>query len=437
MRTTGCVDLQRISMGSHNSGAVYGVAGDKRGGIRNGNCILPLGEEEKEMKSLYGKYKNSYLSYFLMYNFYYLSWALFSALISVYLMGKGFKASQVSLVVSASFLASMVTQPVIGTWNDKYDMKKIDTALFLIACGGGIIFMLSDSLVMIAASYSLVLVMINGVNPVMEKLATTSPYPYGKIRIWGTIGYALGSQMAGIIYDNLSPEAVFAAFVLTMLLCVAGLLGTEPEAGNHKQEKGEKTSILDLFKNGKYVYYLCLCVIFYGITNMSNVFIPSMLTDKGLDVKAASLVLSIAVFCEAPLVLFSYRFMDKIANKTLLFAAVGMVCVQCAVYGFNLPMPFIILATLIAKHPAGMLYIMVNLKVVNTLIDEKQQITALALVATLKNLAAIVFQNIAGQILDAAGYSCLYLLCFVCMAGELALLAFFRIGSGNDKPLFH
>ena len=49
------------------------------------------------------RYKNSYLSYFLMYNFYYLSWAVFSALISVYLLDKGFKASEVSLVVSTSF----------------------------------------------------------------------------------------------------------------------------------------------------------------------------------------------------------------------------------------------------------------------------------------------------------------------------------------------
>ena len=391
----------------------------------------------KKMKSLYGKYRNSYLSYFLMYNFYYLSWALFGALISVYLMGKGFRASQVSFVVSASFLASMAAQPVIGTWNDTYDMKKVDTVLFLIACAGGVVFMLSDSLVMITASYSLVLVMINGVNPVMEKLATTSPYPYGKIQIWGTIGYALGFQLAGILYDNISPKAVFMAFVLTMLLCVAGLLGTEPDVRTLKQKNGEKTQILDLFKNRKYVYYLCICVIFYGITNMSNVFIPSMLTDKGLAVGTASLVLSIAVFCEAPLVFFSYRFMDKIANKTLLFVAVGLLCVQCAVYGFDLPMPFIILATLIAKHPAGMLYIMVNLKVINTLIDEKQQITALAFVATMKNLAAIVFQNIAGQILDVVGYSYLFLICFACTLGELALLAFFPIGSGNDKPLFH
>ncbi len=78
---------------------------------------------------------------------------------------------------------------------------------------------------------------------------------------------------------------------------------------------------------------------------MGNTFIPSMLTDKGLDVGIASTVLSIAV-------------------------------------------------TLLAKHPAGMLYIMVNLKVINTLIDEDHQITAL--VATLKNLAAILFQNVAG-----------------------------------------
>ena len=76
--------------------------------------------------SLWQRYQNSYLSYFFMYNFYYLSWALFSALISVYLMGMGFKASEVSLVVSASFLTSLITQPIIGKWNDQYNLKKVN-----------------------------------------------------------------------------------------------------------------------------------------------------------------------------------------------------------------------------------------------------------------------------------------------------------------------
>ena len=85
-------------------------------------------------------YQNSYLSYFLMYNFYYLSWALFSALISVYLMNMGFRASDVSLVVSASFLTSLITQPIIGKWNDQYDMKVVNTILFVIAIIGVILF---------------------------------------------------------------------------------------------------------------------------------------------------------------------------------------------------------------------------------------------------------------------------------------------------------
>ena len=390
-----------------------------------------------EKRSLLKCYKNSYLSYFLMYNFYYLSWALFSALISVYLMDRGFKASDVSLVVSASFLTSMITQPIIGKWNDEFDIKKVNAILFVIVAIGGIVFMVSNSLFMIAVSYSVVLMMINGVNPVMEKIATASPYQYGKIRIWGTIGYALGSQFAGILYDLVAPQAIFIVFVLTMILCIIGLVGTEPDIKKEAAKENEKVKKLTLFKNKKFVYYLAICAIFYGVTNMSNTFVPSMLTDKGLDVDVTSTILSIAVFCEAPLVLFSNRFMDKIANKTLLIISISMVCLQCAVYGFNLPLIFIVLITFLAKHPSGMLYIMINLKVINTLIDENQQITALAYVATLKNLVAIIFQNVAGNILDVTTYSNLYLICFGWMLVALILVIFFKISSGNDKKLFN
>lgn len=387
--------------------------------------------------AVFRRYQNSYLSYFLMYNFYYLSWALFSALISVYLMDQGFLASQVSLVVSSSYLTSLVTQPLIGKWNDRYDIRKTNAILFLIAAAGGILFMLSHSLWSITISYSLVLMMINGVNPVMEKLATASPYQYGKIRIWGTIGYALGSQLAGLLYDRISPSSIFIAFIFTMLLCVIGLVGTKPNLQtSQKVETGEKTKITDVLKNKKFLYYLGICSIFYGITIMSSTFIPTMLTDKGLNVNVASTILSIAVFCEAPLVLFSGKFMDRISNKQLMMIAIGIVCLQCAVYGFNLPMPFIILVTFIAKHPAGMLFIMINLKVVNTLISEKQQITALAIVATLKNLVGILFQNVAGPILDASSYTTLYLISLGCMLICLLFVICFKIDSGNDKKLF-
>lgn len=382
------------------------------------------------------RYKNSYLSYFLMYNFYYLSWAVFSALISVYLLDKGFKASEVSLVVSTSFFTSMIFQPFIGMLSDRFDVKKVNFILFGLAALGGFAFMFASSLITITIGYSFVLTLINGTNPVMEKIASSSPYQYGKIRIWGTIGYAIGSWLAGIIYQFISPEFIFICFVITMILCIIGLLGTETPH-DLSQEKVVKTKTSTLLHNHKYLYYLIIAAIFQGITNMANTYIPAMFQNDGLPVNLVSTILSFAVLCEAPIVLFSHRFMDKLANKKLLIIAYIMISIQFLCYSFNVWLPLKVLITLITKHPSGMLFIMINLKIVSTLVPKEHQITALAFVQTLRNLSSIVFQNIAGQILDVSSYQILFSLSLIIIAIGFLLVILFKIPSGKDQKIFN
>ena len=382
------------------------------------------------------RYKNSYLSYFLMYNFYYLSWAVFSALISVYLLGKGFKASEVSLVVSTSFLTSMIFQPVIGMFSDRYDVKKVNFVLFTLAGIGGLAFMFASSLITITIGYSFVLTLINGTNPVMEKIASSSPYQYGKIRIWGTIGYATGSWLAGMIYQLISPSAIFICFIITMILCIIGLLGTQTpsELGQNNEEK-TKTSTL--FHNYKYLHYLIIAAIFQGITNMANTYIPAMFQNDGLKVSLVSTILSFAVLCEAPLVLFSHKFMDKLTNKRLLIIAYSMITIQFLCYALNVWLPLKVIITLITKHPSGMLFIMINLKIVSTLVPKEHQITALAFVQTLRNLSSIIFQNIAGQILDISSYQILFALSLIVIVVGFVLVILFKVPSGKDQKLFN
>ena len=382
------------------------------------------------------RYKNSYLCYFLMYNFYYLSWAIFSALISIYLLDKGFKASEVSLVVSTSFLTSMIFQPVIGMFSDRYDVKKVNFVLFTLAGIGGLAFMFASSLITITIGYSFVLTLINGTNPVMEKIASSSPYQYGKIRIWGTIGYATGSWLAGMIYQLISPSAIFICFIITMILCIIGLLGTQTpsELGQNNEEK-TKTSTL--FHNYKYLYYLIIAAIFQGITNMANTYIPAMFQNDGLKVSLVSTILSFAVLCEAPLVLFSHKFMDKLTNKRLLIIAYSMITIQFLCYALNVWLPLKVIITLITKQPSGMLFIMINLKIVSTLVPKEHQITALAFVQTLRNLSSIIFQNIAGQILDISSYQILFALSLIVIVVGFVLVILFKVPSGKDQKLFN
>ena len=221
------------------------------------------------------KYQGSYLSYFLMYMFYYLSMALFSGLISIYLMDKGYKASDVSLVVSCSFILSMITQPFIGNLCDRYDKKKVNGILLVIAGVFGILFVLANNIYLIALIYSVTLAVLNGVNPIIERMATVSKHKYGLIRIWGTIGYASGTQVSGLIYRYISPGAMYLFFVLGMILCSIGIFGTQ-DARVIEETGGEKTSMKDVLFNKKLLFYLVIVCIFYGITNVNSIYLPAM-----------------------------------------------------------------------------------------------------------------------------------------------------------------
>ncbi len=222
-----------------------------------------------------------------------------------------------------------------------------------------------------------------------------------------------------------------------MLLTILGTYGTDPDLSIKTERKAQKVPLSILFKNKKYLYFLLISAIFYGATIMANTYVPAMFINDGMEVGFASTLLSIAVICETPLVLFSYKFMDKVSNKKLLIIAYTMVCIQFAVYGLNLCLPLKVAATFVAKHPAGMLYIMINLKVIHTIVDEHQIITALAFVATVKNLVSIFSQNIAGMLLDIISYSSVFLIFFVILLAGFILTLFFKVNDGNGQKLFN
>ena len=257
--------------------------------------------------TIFQRYQNSYFAYFLMYNFYFLSWALFSTLISVYLLDLGFRASQVSMVVSVSFLASMVTQPLIGYLNDRFDSRFVTTILFGVTILGSFLMMSARNIWWITLAYSLVLLIINGTNPVMEKLAVSSPFSYGKIRIWGTIGFALGTQISGLIYDAISPQAIFMAFILTMILTILGTLGMEKSERKTvitTRQKGENDGMRSFLVKREFLGYLLLVFLFSGANNTGHTYIPAMLNQEGMAVGLVTTVISISVICESPVTLF-------------------------------------------------------------------------------------------------------------------------------------
>lgn len=378
------------------------------------------------------RYKNSYLSYLLMYFFYFFSLAVFSGYISVYLMDKGYHASQVSMVVSWSFILSMVIQPIIGYLNDHYHQKTLNMLILLIAAILGVCFIYAQNIYLIAMIYSLALGLFNAANPVIENMATLSRFSYGKIRIWGTIGYAVASKVSGVIYDYVSPEAMYAFFTIGLIFCVIGIYGTQ-NVKQIKMQKKEKSSGL-LQKN--FIIYLVIVCLFYAITNTNTTYLPAMFQNMGLSMNTTSTVIFILTLSELPVIFFSHQYMNRLTNKQLLVGIFILLIIQFLTYSCIHQPLIVVIVSICTKAVSTMLFIMLNLKIVSTIVDIKHQMSALALVQTCRNLGSIVFQWIAGYLIDFYSYDIFYLILALLSIVGMIICFLYRIPSGNDQHLF-
>lgn len=377
-------------------------------------------------------YKNSYFSYLLMYFFYFFSLAVFSGYISVYLMDKGYHASQVSMVVSCSFILSMIIQPIVGYFNDHYSQKRLNMLILLLAAVLGIIFIYAQNIYMIALIYSLALGLFNAANPVIENMATLSRFSYGKIRIWGTIGYAVASKISGVIYDYVSPEAMYTFFTIGLILCVIGIYGTQNVKQVKTQKKEKSTGLLQ--KN--FIIYLVIVCLFYAITNTNTTYLPAMFQNLGLSMNTISTVIFILTLSELPIIYFSQYYMNRLTNKQLLIGIFLLLTIQFFTYSFIKQAMIVIIVSICTKAVSTMLFIMLNLKIVATIVDMKHQMSALALVQTCRNFGSIVFQFVAGYLIDFYSYDIFYLiLCLLSIVG-MVICIFYRIPSGNHQHLF-
>ena len=381
------------------------------------------------------RYQGSYLSYFLMYMFYYLSMALFSGLISVYLIDKGYLATEVSFVVSCSFVLSMIAQPIIGNMSDRFDTKKVNGILLIVSAIFGFIFMYLNSIYGIAIVYSIVLSLLNGVNPVIERMATVSKHSYGLIRIWGTIGYATGSQLSGIIYNLISPGAMYVFYSIGMVLCVIGILGTQDVKKERKTVK-EKTSWKKMFMNKSFLFYLIIACLFYGITNVNSLYLPAMYQENGLTVSQATTVIFAGTMMELPIILTSRYYMNRISNKALLIVVFLLLSLQLFTYSFIPNVMIKIIMTFLTKSVCTMAFIMINMKVIATIIDANHQMSALAIVSMFKSFISIVFQTISGKLIDVYSYQVFYGFLFICALIGFVSCIFYKIPSGNEHHLF-
>ncbi len=211
------------------------------------------------MKKFFPRYKGSYFCYVLTFFFYFMAMALFGSVLSVYLTGIGKSASEMSFIISASGLFSFAMVPAVGYLNDLTRRPRLISTLLLLGVGVlGLVFAVCRATWALFLLDGLIMSFINSIMPITERMAGQSKYRYGALRVWGTLGYAVGAQCAGVAVELFPPMVLFAALFISCGLTALGFAGTEEngEEKAEKVEKREKPPLSSLVQNRQFLLYV-------------------------------------------------------------------------------------------------------------------------------------------------------------------------------------
>lgn len=380
-----------------------------------------------------------YAGYVISYFFFYFCMAVFNSIIAIYLGGLQKSSTEISFIVSSANLFSFILVPITGYIHDRFhNTKVLSITLILLAGLFGMLFSLSRNVLALFFLNGMVMACINCVYPITERIAASSQYRYGAIRVWGSLGYAAGAQAAGLAMEYISSSSIFIFLLVSSILTAFGLSTIDysqarpekppatsvlPEAG-----KKEKPPLRRMLCSKNFILYLLIVFLFFGASTLNMTYLPVLLNSHGIPASAVGTILFFSTVIEIPILLFSHIYMDRFPLKHLLWACCGISILQYTCYGLSSSRILIVLIAVSLKAVATTLFAMINLKAARCIIDKQYTTTALSFVNSSSSLGAILLQNAGGLIIDRIGLAPMYLILasLVLLAACLAIFLTFR-----------
>jgi PPP family 3-phenylpropionic acid transporter len=142
---------------------------------------------------------------------------------------RGLGAVEIGLVMSLTGVAALVSYPVWGAIADGWlgRRRTVAVAAVLAAVGGVSLMLAGDDPPALALALTVVIVGTLAWNPLIDALALAvlgdGSSDYGRLRLWGSLGWAASALAAGVVWTLVGPTPVFLAFVVAALV-VGGLV---------------------------------------------------------------------------------------------------------------------------------------------------------------------------------------------------------------------
>lgn len=209
-------------------------------------------------------------------SFYFLFYSCFAfhyVFLPLLFQHNGLSIIQISIIMSAGMFVSILAQPLWGMVSDRNQTIKRPIIVLASCAFIASFFMFSaSSFVYVLIFTCLFMSFMTPIQPLTDMLAVQfaarNGIDYGKMRLWGSLGFAVTAFLLGYITDVFGIESLGTLFAFLMIGVIVYTLTLDDIKVNKVHSK-EKINILSITRNRKFLFFL-LMVLLIGIPARMN-----------------------------------------------------------------------------------------------------------------------------------------------------------------------
>ncbi|MFC0560445.1 MFS transporter [Halalkalibacter alkalisediminis] len=357
--------------------------------------------------------------------------------IPVFFKEQGLNGSQVGMLMAIGPFATILGQPMWGYLSDKYQSIK---KMILVALIGVVLTV--TAFIFVHSYFAYLLIMFSlffFISPttalgdsLSQKTAIQKSISFGRIRLWGSLGFAVTSLVVGYVLTAVGIEYIMFPMLFMSLIAFIVALTIKDVPGVNKP-----VTVIDALKLGinPSLLLFFLFILFISVPHRANdIYLGLYVVELGGPEAMIGWAWFIGVTAEAGIFAMGAFFLKRWSSLSLIVLAGCFYTVRWVLMGFILDPWFILPLQILHGLTFGIFYL-AAFQYINKLIPEHLQATGHVLFITvIFGVAGIIGSLLGGNIIELTSISTLYfILGGSALFGTISLFFFQKMRKSHEK----
>ncbi|MDA8234626.1 MAG: major facilitator superfamily domain-containing protein 6 [Clostridia bacterium] len=363
----------------------------------------------------------------LFYFIFFTTFASFLPFLPLYLREIGLESGKIGVIMGIGPLVMLLAQPVWGMVSDYLQKRILVLRLTLLASSlATLLFPVTTEFTLIVLITVLYTFFQTPITPLADSIVLThheaAGGSFGKVRLWGSLGFALAVVVMGLWLQTTELKNMFTAVASLYLASFLVTLGLR----EHKKAGRQKLTgqVKDILTNKRFLLFLAYSCLVQLTFAAYNTFFGLLFTSLGGTTYTLGLAWFIAAISEIPVFLYSRTLLLRFGSRKLLVFAGLIFSLRWFFFSLVQSPVQIIFFQVLQSLSFGVFYFSA-VNYVNHIVPSQLRSTGQSLFAALGfGLGATLGNFLGGMMVDQVGLSAMFMASgFLCLAAVVGFVA--------------